>query len=255
MDFREWIKPGAIMGYFQDIATEHADISGYGYADLIRKNLAWVILRMSIRIIKNPAIGDVLELVTCPEKPRASDVDRGYYMYNKAGETVICGSSKWCVIDIDTHRIQRLTPLFEEMDPVAFIPYPPFEGANPKLEKLDESEITEKPLSYSVQVTDLDRNVHMNNARYGDAVLNVCGMEALQKQCISRLDINFMSQLFFGDRFNVSKLHKDGVTYIESKRRPAESGDSDVAPDASQDVVFRARAEWDSRDSRDSRRI
>lgn len=241
MDFKGRIKPGAVMEYFQDIASNNAEASGYGYNDLLEKNLAWIILRMSIKIIKSPSIGETLMLATFPEKPGAANIDRGYYAYNEAGGLMLCGSSKWCVIDLDTHKIQRLAQLFETHDPALFIPYPPFDDGNPKLNELPAGGVTEGPFSYTVHVTDLDRNIHMNNARYGDVVLNVCGMEMLEKRSISRLDINFMSQLFAGDTFEVYKTQIDDVTYIEAGKVPRYV-DNTVK---TADTVFRARVEWD----------
>lgn len=230
MDFKVHITPTAVMSYFQNAAAEHAELSGYGYENLIKKNLAWVVLRMSIRILENPAMGETLHLLTLPEKPSSANVDRDYYAYNEAGELLMCGTSKWCVIDINTHKIQRLTSLFENHDYELFVPEPPFENSNPKLEALEGSDNIEGPFPFSVRVTDLDRNNHMNNTRYGDAVLNVCGMEMLEKYSVSQLDVNFMSELFLGDKFDVYKVQKDKITHIEAKK--------------DQDAVFRAKVVW-----------
>jgi acyl-ACP thioesterase len=232
-DFKAHIKPSAVMGYCQDIATEHADILGIGYDDMRAQNSGWVMIRMSFKVMQYPKVGELLKIKTFPENPGKSDVDRGYYIINKAGETIITASSKWCVIDTETHRIKRLAPFFEKFSDSEYIPFPPFEDANYKIDKLPDYSMTyENPVSYTVQVTDLDYNVHMNNARYGDVVLNVCGMEMLQINTISRFDINFMSQLFAGDSFDVYKTQAGNITYIEAKKTSTDT------------VVFRARAEW-----------
>lgn len=229
-DFKARIKPSAIMGYCQDIATEHADILKVGYDDMREKNLGWVMLRMSFMVLQAPNVGDVLTVQTFPEKPKSADVNRGYYIINKNGETVIAASSKWCAIDLSSHRIQRCGPIFERFSDSDFIPTEPLANANPKIGKLPDC--TEEAFTYTVQVTDLDYNVHMNNARYGDIILNICGMETLEKLTISRLDINFMSQLFAGDSFEVRKAQDGDATYIEAKKLGEET------------VVFRARVEW-----------
>lgn len=233
MDFNNRIKPCAIMEYFQDIATEHAEILGVGYADMLAKNLVWVMSRVSMKILKSPLAGEILTVKTFPEKPKAAEVNRGYYLYNKAGDLVISGSSKWCVLTADTHAIRRCAPHFE-FDDSLYVPYEPFQDANPKVAALKDLEntVTEGPFPYRVEVSDLDRNFHMNNACYGDVVLNVCGVEKLKTHMLARLDVNFISELFIGDRYEVYKAHRDSATYFEAKKSGSDA------------VIFRARAEW-----------
>ncbi|MCL2436915.1 MAG: thioesterase [Clostridiales bacterium] len=230
-DFNGHIKPSAIMGYCQDIATTHAGILGFGHKDLLARNLVWVMIRMSFKVIKSPKIGETLIIKTFCEKPNKLDVNRGYYINNMAGETVIFASSKWCVLDMNTHKISLLTPLFEKYVDADFIPYQPLDDANPKIQALSALDLTIED-TFRVQVTDLDQNFHMNNARYGDIILNACGVQALKENRISRIDLNFISQLFIGDEYEVYKAQKDNMTFVEAKK-----SDSDT-------IIFRARVAW-----------
>jgi len=231
-DFNRQLKPSAIMGYCQDIATEHAELLGFGYNDLLEKNLTWVMIRMSFKVIRSPNFGETLTITTLPERPKNLDVNRGYYIYDADGALVIAASSKWCVIDNDTHKISRLAPVTDFLADSDYVPFEPLDNANLKLPTLSDSDINNEPAVFSVQVTDLDQNIHMNNARYGDVVLNTCGIDILKEHHISRFDINFVSQLFIGDKYEVHKVQKDKTTLIESRKL-----DSDI-------VVFRAVVEW-----------
>ena len=231
-DFTRHLKPSAIMGYCQDIAAEHAELLGFGYNDLLQKNLAWILIRMSFKIYKSPQIGDILTITTLPENPKTLDVNRGYYICNADGELVIAASSKWCALDMKTHKISRLSAVFENYTAFDFVPFEPFEGTNPKIQAF--ADYSEKSLcsTFEVQITDLDQNLHMNNARYGDIILNACGMEMLKENQIVHVDLNFMSQLFVNDKYEVYKMQKENTTFIEA-RNP----DSDV-------VIFRAVVKW-----------
>ncbi len=233
-DFTGRIKPSAVMEYFQDIATEHADMIGVGYAAMMAKNLVWVMTRMSFEVLKSPKIGEELTIKTFPEKPNNADVNRGYYAYNADGELIMSGTSRWCALSADTHAVRRCMPLFSFEDS-AYIPGHPLQDANPKIASAFELSETlpEKTFSYTVAVTDLDRNVHMNNARYGDIILNACGAETVKTHRAARVDINFMSELLAGERCAVFKAQKDGETYLEAKK------------DGTDAVVFRARVVWE----------
>jgi len=230
LDFCRCLKPSAVMGYFQDVATEHADILGIGYDDLLKKGLAWVMIRMSFVIRKSPKIGEILTISTFPEKPKNSDVNRGYYVRDKSGKIIISASSKWCVLDVSTQKVQRLAPIFEKFGDDEYTLLEPLENANPKIEKLSENAIVE-PFLFTVQVTDLDHNGHMNNTRYGDVILNALGVETLRKHAILRIDINFMAQLFIGDKYEVFKERTNDIVLIEARK--SESGA----------IIFKARVE------------
>jgi len=235
-DFLGQIKPGALMGYFQDIAAAHAGLLGLGFDAMAERNLVWMMIRMSFKIIKSPGLGEALTIVTLPEKPKAADVNRGYYIYNKEGEAVVLGATKWCALDMDTLRPQRCAAVFEGYNDSDFVPVSPFDDATGKLPALaDCGAAIEGPFEFTVHVTDLDKNVHMNNARYGDTIINVCGLEMLQKNTLSCVDINFMSQLFIGEKYEVYKAQAGDFTHIEAKKSGSEA------------IVFRARAEWKKR--------
>jgi len=232
-DFNGLVKPSAILGYFQDVATTHAAIIGVGYDEMVAKNLAWVLIRTSYKVVRSPMLGEQLTVTTFPEKPRISDVNRSYYIYDSAGELVISGASKWCAIDLTAHKLNRCAPLFAHFDNSAFIPTQPFDDVNPKLPAISDYGVTiDEPTAFTVQVTDLDRYHHMNNAKYGDAVLNICGLAMLKSRSIARFDANYISQLFVGDKYSSYKVTIGNTTHIEIKKS------------STNDVAFRARIEW-----------
>jgi acyl-ACP thioesterase len=76
----------------------------------------------------------------------------------------------------------------------------------------------------------------MNNARYGDLILNSCTSEELKVRYINSFDINFITELFLGDEIEMRKAESDGFTYYEAVR----------ADDKSR-TVFRARVGWTNR--------
>lgn len=233
VDFNERIKPGAVMSFFQDIAVEHAEKLGLGFKDMQKKNLLWVMVRMSFKVHKSVKIGEKLNIKTFFDKPRQIDTVRGYYIYNSSGEVVIAGASNWCVLDVNTHRPQRLSQLFDKFSNSDYTPCEPFENVNCKVEALADLDAEiEGPFVFSVNINDLDQNMHMNNSRYGDAAFNVCGMEQLEANAVSRFDINFAAELFNGDRYEVYKVQRENITFIEAKKTETNA------------VVFRGRIEW-----------
>jgi acyl-ACP thioesterase len=235
-DYREILKPSAVMQYFQDLATSHASALGIGYDETKAKNLCWVITRLSFKIERMPALGDKITVTTYPMKPRMADVNRDYYITEKGGKQIISGTSKWCVIDFTSKAVRRVDSFFAYADS-DFYPDAPFADGNPKLPPLGSLGATvSKPYGYTVKITDLDRNVHMNNARYGDLILNSCTTEELKSKYINSFEIHFITELRLGDEIEMRKAESDGFTYYEA-----------VRVDDCEKIVFRARAGWINR--------
>ncbi|MCL2848271.1 MAG: thioesterase [Firmicutes bacterium] len=205
-DFTQTIKPSAVMAYFQDIATEHATKIGIGYNDMKNKNLAWIMTSMCFKVFRNPTIGEELTIKTYPLAPKTAEAIRTYYICDKNDNIIISGSSRWCVIDINKRSITRCAPVFDTplFNSATYFPTQPFDDANLRVSSIANEEL--KPINtYTVLPTDLDRNRHMNNTRYGDIFLNACGFDFINSHTINRFDINFVSELFTNDTVEVFK--------------------------------------------------
>ena len=234
-DYRELLKPSAILQYFQDLATTHAVKLGIGYEDMLKQDKCWVISRLSYRVNEYPALGDKLCVTTFPKKPRIVDANRDYYITDAKGKVIISGTSKWCVIGISDRSIKKCKELFGFADSM-YRPDEPFENGNGRIKPLKELGSEEKFVGeFTVNITDLDRNKHMNNARYGDVVLNSCTMDELNEKSIKRFDVNFVSELFAGEKFRVSRADSGDETYFEAVKSADET------------VVFRALVGWEKR--------
>ncbi len=225
-DFTEQLKPSAIMQYFQDVATTHAEELGVGFSSMKSRKMCWVISRMSISLIKSPKVGDRVIVQTYPRKPSIVDAIRDYWLYSNDGEILAKGTSKWCVLDFENRAIRRVAPLFN-FDSKSYYASELYENGNVKLDELNEYD-SKKTLT--VQITDLDRNLHMNNAKYGDMIYNCMSTDFLSKHRLTKLDMNFLMELKEGEQYYVTHKTLNNTTYYQAKRDDA--------------TIFRAKAEW-----------
>lgn len=231
-DFKEKIKPSAIMEYFQDMATVHASEIGIGYEEMKAKNLCWVLNRLSAVIYKNPLVGEEIILTTFPHKPGVVDAVRDYYIFSSAGENLIRGTSRWCVLDISNKAIRRCAPLFDYSDDRYNPEYAVSDG-NAQLPDL-YSVLGESlaPFCGQANITDLDRNGHVNNARYGDIIINSCDYGYYASHNIKSFDINFLTEMKIGNKYCVNMKMCENETFFEA------SGDTKRNP------IFRAKITW-----------
>lgn len=212
-DHLERLKPSAILQYFQDVATAHADVLGIGYADMLAKNLVWIMSGVSAKIDRNPKIGEKIKVVTFPRKPGAAYAFRDYYIVDERENVIISGTSTWAVIDAEKRIIRRCAPHFV-FDVSAYMRDPPFPPWRPNTDDYDESGF-ESVLSDVVRLSELDRNKHFNNARYGDVVLNAFDIDFVSERDIARFNIDFLNELRFGDRYKVSKLSAGDFSVVK----------------------------------------
>ncbi|MCI8458049.1 MAG: hypothetical protein HFE46_00040 [Clostridia bacterium] len=230
-DFAERIKPSAVMEYFQDLATVHALEIGIGYEEMKSQNLCWVLNRLSAEIDRMPTLGEEITITTLPHKPGLVDAIRDYYITDQNGNSLIRGTSRWCVLDIVSKGVRRCAPLFH-YDDTQYIPDAAVSNGNPQLSDISSMGKIEKTVTGQVHITDLDRNGHMNNARYADIVVNCCDFKYYATHTIRAFDFNFLSEMKINDTYTVH-MHTDGnASYFQAMG------------DRREDPVFRARILW-----------
>lgn len=231
-DFMERIKPSAIMEYFQDLATVHAAEIGISCETMKERNLCWVLNRLSAVIERSPMLGEEITVTTFPHKPGIADALRDYYIFDGKGELLIRGTSRWCVLDIESKRVRRCAPLFD-FDDSAYNPEFAVPDGNPQLADIDSLPDCSKSVSSGiVNITDLDRNGHMNNARYADIVVNSCGFDFYAAHTIKAFDFNFLSEMKAGNEYEVVVKNFDDTSYFEAR------GGNE------RKTVFRAAIDW-----------
>ena len=203
-DFNEdgTVKLSSLLYFFQEAATEHADIIGVGMDALLEKNIVWVLTKMKVRILEDPVIGGGYYVMTYPRAVKSRYCPRDYYLYNEAGELVVVASSIWSLMDWTTRKVVRATDLdfggtFREDEP-----FPEgFEKVRLK-EPVTAGE-------YKVTASDIDANQHTNNCRYADMVSMAADVAAVKE-----FVIQFSKETKEGDVIELIKEPGEGCQMV-----------------------------------------
>ena len=59
-----FIKNRSILEIFENIATHHSDMAGYGPNDVRKTGITWVLLDWKVQVIKRPKYGEKLNVST-----------------------------------------------------------------------------------------------------------------------------------------------------------------------------------------------
>ena len=160
--FAEGGHASQLLRIMQDIAGDDADRRGSGMDTLLEKNCTWVLVKLRIDIKRMPRPGEELEISTWPGQSRLAIYPRCYEIRDAAGEVIVSGLSTWVIMDMDSRSLisgesRGITLAGEEerrLHPQRKVSVP--EGG---------SEFALTP-----SADQIDRNGHMNNAAYLDAV-------------------------------------------------------------------------------------
>lgn len=206
-DENDRLSAKSILSLFQDVAGVNGDEIGVGYLTLLEKNLYWILTRVKFDIIKMPIPNQTVYVQTWPHEKGRIDFDRDFKIVSEDNETLIIGTSKWCVIDTLTRMLQRT-------DNVNYIGEictdKNYENKFSKI-KIPDEESTYK-FTHTVRFNDLDHNHHMNNTNYANLVTN-----ATQNQIFSHFEINYLNECKLDDNIEISTIKADSEEYIIGK--------------------------------------
>jgi len=212
------IKPVAFMNIAQEMATRAADHLGFGYADLMSKNMAWVVSRMHFKVVDAPHWKDELVLATWHKGVQGPFFVRDFSVCGSDGSPKVLATSSWVVLDTEKRSMVRISDI-ENMIPENSACY---ENAIERLApKIMMPRGSEPQLVQSVKLgySDIDMNAHTNNARYIQYAMNCFDYESLHDKNVSEVFITFNHETYAGETLDLYMLDKkpEDLTNTESE--------------------------------------
>ncbi|MGN1351825.1 MAG: acyl-[acyl-carrier-protein] thioesterase [Clostridia bacterium] len=190
------IRNKTILEMLEDIACYHADSIGYGILDIVKTRVSWVLLEWKVKIIKRPTYGEKLVVKTWARDIRKATIYRDYEVYNKQGELIIIGTSKWVLVNIDTSKIakmdEKVVSAHKIEEKCAF--------KEREIEKIEEPTSFMQTLEYTVQKRDIDFNNHMHNIYYLDLANDALPTEVYNNGPYNNIRITYKKATKLGDK-------------------------------------------------------
>lgn len=208
-DYNNRLNAKSLFSIFQDVASIHAEDIGVGYVAMLKLNLYWVLSRVKFDILKMPEINQTVIVETWPLQKGRIDFDRDLKITSEDGETLIIGTSKWCVIDTVKRALQRTENVNYIGEYCTDINYP---DKFTKITLPDEKQI--EKFTHTVRFSDLDHNKHMNNTNYANLVIN-----ALENKIFTHFEINYLNECLLDDEIIVSSIKTQNGEYVIGKNK------------------------------------
>ncbi len=192
------MKPFSMLDKLQDLAAIHADIIGVGYNEIIKRNLAWIVMYETIEVVTRlPKKDEEIKVITWPKPQYKLEFEREYEIRDINDNLLVKGISNWAIFDINKRRIARADSIIFNGEYITQTNYP-----NKAPRKLDLAcDNILNTIYYEVTESDIDSNGHMNNAKYIDAVSKLIYKNT--KAIFKKLQIAFIHEARLGQKIKI----------------------------------------------------
>ena len=196
------LRPSAVLDLFQDVAGRNSDAYGSGFEAMLSKGLLWILLRTRYDVIKSPKPLSTVRAITAPHAPGMADFDRDYLITDLYGDVLIKGTSKWCLIDLNTRRIAFK---YDEVSCGEYASEPLYPEGLKKIPNFSEEGFNEYKNAPTFSA--LDHNGHVNNIKYADFISDALALEKGKE--IKTFEIDYIHEIKGGE-FSLFYKAEDG---------------------------------------------
>lgn len=208
----------SLLNFFQDIASDHAVMLGFGREELLKQNHFWVLSRMYAEFNSWPAWGASVKVRTWPDGTDKLFAVRNFQAWSPGNVLVANATSSWLILDQTTRKIQRPDALLSRFRHELANGNHPVRLAAKVSSAGSPCRISE---SFRIAVSDLDINLHTNNVNYIKWVSDTYEPGFVLKNCPSSVEINYLSESVFGQEVFIksSVCHDDSCEFTHSVLR------------------------------------
>ena len=209
-DFKQELKPSAVLGYFQETAGDHSEEMGLGFAKLAQDGFFWVLSKIYVEVDRLPVFRDKITVATWPHVPNKAIYERSFSVQDEAGGSLLRAFSRWCILDGKTGRIVPCSKI--EQPEIDFIDC---RAADFNAWNIDAIQERESP-SFSIKIanSEYDLNNHVNNIKYADYVFNCFSVDELKAYKLKAFQIHYIKQSHENDVLDFYRKKAGQSEYI-----------------------------------------
>jgi acyl-ACP thioesterase len=219
-DFTEKATLPVICNFILDAASMHAQQRGFGYEQISKDNVAWVLSRLSIEMYEYPKYNQDLTVETWIENVNHFFTQRCFRFIDQNETTAGYARTIWAGIDVQTRRPVDLLSWRPDMPAyIAAEKQCPVEKMNkiPPINGIDPS------LGYTVRYSDIDINKHMNSVKYIEHAINIFDLNLFKEKIMHKFDIVFLAEGLFGDKLKLYVQNSLENEYLIDTKKGEES--------------------------------
>lgn len=176
----------ALLDYFQDIATLHAEELGVGLAYMQPQHMAWFLASWQIVVYRYPKYAEKVIVGTFPYRFKASIGCRNFFLKTEEGELLAVADSKWTLMNTAENRMvlptEKILTTFTVEEKLEMN----YKGKRIKT----PSELTEQE-PFWIRPHHLDGNGHVNNSQFVQMAMEYLPVDSV----VTELRVEYKHQL------------------------------------------------------------
>lgn len=151
-----------ILSMLENTACKHSDVAGYGFSDIYKTGLSWILLAWKVKVVKRVKYSDIVNVRTWARPSKKFTTLRDFEMLDKDGNIVCIATTKWTLVDIKKETITVITDEIINK----YFPEEKSVFSSNDIAKLVEPKEYSSEYIYKTQRRDIDINKHMHNLNY-----------------------------------------------------------------------------------------
>ena len=219
MDCDLVLKPGAMLQFLQDLASDNAEQLDFGYSYIIKQNLAWFLLKYRLEFDDYPEEIYDLTIKTEPRGYNKMFAYRDFYIFHQ-GKQIGRATSTWTLVDLTTKSMANASEIFAN-NKFMYLHDKREDDLNYGKIRLPEKFDIEK--TFEVRFDDLDVNKHVNNANYIVWAIEPLDFEFRRSHKLKTVDMMFKKEITYGNKV-LSEVAINGNSTIHAVKN-AETGE------------------------------
>lgn len=189
-DFRDELKPSALLDLAQEAASSSADELGFGYDAIKPKGYGFIIVNTYCELKRPVTLGETVTVQTWPLPPRHVFFERSYRAL-VGEEEVAAIQSRWCLVDLKSFSLLPPETLGEVHERC---PYRSDRATQPASWKIPRIKEGREVYRMRVGVSHCDHYLHANNAKYADFFFDCFTMDELRTRKVKDFLITYCKQ-------------------------------------------------------------
>ncbi len=191
----------------QQAAVNHAEHLGFGFSDISKENISWVLFRLNIEIIRLPHWKENIEVTTWPSQVKTLSAFREFEMRTIDNNLLCNASSEWLIIDMKTRKPKRIDE-FHKFDNLMT----PKKTLSCNIPKYNAKGEFINLFTEEVRFSHMDMNGHMNAKHYFVWFADAFYMKFQQKN-VSFLSMTYFNECLFGEKIVIQQSVNDPTVF------------------------------------------
>lgn len=196
MDCDLVLKPGAMLQFLQDLASDNAEQLDFGYSYIIKHNLAWFLLKYRLEFDDYPEGIYDLTIKTEPRGYNKMFAYRDFYISHQ-GKQIGKATSTWTLVDLATKSMANAAEVLADNKYMVQHEKREDDLSYGKIRLPEKFDISK---TFEVRFDDLDVNRHVNNANYIVWAIEPLDIDFRRSHKLKTVDMMFKKEIAYGHK-------------------------------------------------------